>query len=61
MFGQREVELSHDVTFDEDIALRKISNLPNPMKDKEEDVGNVGNTEGGVNQYSLAIITFKSF
>ena len=33
--SQREVEISDDVTFDEDVALRKISNLPLPRKDKE--------------------------
>ena len=38
--GQREVELSDDVTFDEDAALRKISNLPIPRKDKEAEAGN---------------------
>ena len=35
--GQREVEISHDVTFNEDAALEKISNLPLPRKDKESD------------------------
>jgi len=39
VLGQREVEISHDVTFDEDVALGKISNLPLPRKDKEEDSG----------------------
>ena len=42
--GQREVELSHDVTFDEDVALRKISNLPIPRKDKEVDARNKGDS-----------------
>lgn len=28
--GQREVEISHDVTFDEDVSLGKIRNLPIP-------------------------------
>lgn len=42
MPGQREVEISHDVTFDEDVALGKISNLPIPMKDKEADIGKQG-------------------
>ena len=35
--GQREVEISHDVTFDEDMALSKVDNLPIPRKDKEAD------------------------
>jgi len=38
--GQREVEISHDVTFDEDAALGKIRNLPIPRKDKEANTGN---------------------
>jgi len=42
VLGQREVEISHDVTFDEDVALGKISNLPFPRKDKEADLGNEG-------------------
>eukprot|EP00253_Pinus_taeda_P003507 PITA_03507 len=29
------MEISHDVTFDEDVSLGKISNLPIPRKDKE--------------------------
>ena len=33
--GQREVEISHDVTFDKDIALSKVDNLPIPRKDKD--------------------------
>ena len=32
--GQREVDICHDVTFDEDMALSKINNLPIPRKDK---------------------------
>lgn len=36
---QREVDISHDVTFDEDVSLGKISNLPLPRKDKEADSG----------------------
>eukprot|EP00253_Pinus_taeda_P015860 PITA_15860 len=43
--SQREVELSHDVTFDEDDALRNISNLPIHRKDKEADVGNQGDSQ----------------
>jgi len=42
VLGQREVELSHDVTFDEDASLRKISKLPIPRKDKEANAGNQG-------------------
>ena len=45
MPGQREVELSHDATFDEDDALRKISNLLIPMKEKEADAGNQGDSQ----------------
>eukprot|EP00253_Pinus_taeda_P030674 PITA_30674 len=37
--GQREMELGHDVTFDEDAALRKVRDLPIPRKDEEEDIG----------------------
>ena len=37
--GQREVEISHDVTFDEDASLGKVRGLPIPKKDKDEDVG----------------------
>eukprot|EP00253_Pinus_taeda_P003735 PITA_03735 len=33
--GRREVEISHDVTFDEDMALSKVDNLPIPRKTKE--------------------------
>eukprot|EP00253_Pinus_taeda_P025599 PITA_25599 len=43
--GKKEVELSHDVTFDEDVALRKISNLPIPRKDKEADARNQGDSQ----------------
>ena len=43
--GQREVEISHDVTFDEDIALSKINNLPIPRKDKEVDTRKQGAKE----------------
>ena len=35
--GQREVEICHDVTFDEDAALRKVRNLPIAKEDKEEE------------------------
>ena len=33
--GQREVEISHDVTFDEDATLRKVMNLPSSKKDND--------------------------
>ena len=37
MHGQREVEIFHDVTFDEDVALRKVRNFPISKEDKEEE------------------------
>ena len=37
MHGQREVEICHDVTFDEDIALKKVRNLPSSKEDKEDE------------------------
>ena len=37
MLGQREVEISHDVTFDEDVALKKVRNLPSSKEDKEDE------------------------
>jgi len=37
--GQREVEISHDVTFDEDSALGRVRDLPIPRKDNDDDVG----------------------
>ena len=37
---QREVEICHDVAFDEDASLRKIINLPNSEKDHEVRSGN---------------------
>ena len=43
--NQREVEISHDVTFDEDVSLGKIGNLPIPRKDKEANVGNQGDSQ----------------
>ena len=42
VLDQREVEISYDVTFDEDAALGKISNLPIPRKEKEVDLGKQG-------------------
>lgn len=38
--GQRKVEVSRDVTFDEDAALRKARDLPPPLpaKDKSDDM-----------------------
>lgn len=38
--GQKEVEISHDVTFDEDMVLRKINNLHVLGKEKQADAGN---------------------
>ena len=35
--GQREVEICHDVTFDEDVALRKVRNILISKEDKEEE------------------------
>ena len=35
--GQREVERSHVVTFDEDSTLRKVRDLPIPRKDIDDD------------------------
>eukprot|EP00253_Pinus_taeda_P016366 PITA_16366 len=35
--GQRKVEISHDVTFDEDMALSKVDNLPTLRGSKEAD------------------------
>ena len=43
--SQREVELSHDVTFDKDMALSKINNLPIPRKDKDADTRKQGENE----------------
>eukprot|EP00253_Pinus_taeda_P036299 PITA_36299 len=37
--GQREVEIRHDVTFDEDMALSKVDNLPTLRGSKEADTG----------------------
>jgi len=34
--SQREMELSHEVTFDEDFALRKIRDLPIPRKANDD-------------------------
>eukprot|EP00253_Pinus_taeda_P035273 PITA_35273 len=39
------VEISHDVTFDKDMAPRKINNLPIRRKDKEADTRNQGEKE----------------
>ena len=38
--GQREVEICHDVTFDEDASLRKVVNLPRSEEDLEARLGN---------------------
>ena len=34
--GQRDVVVSHDVTFDEDISLEKARDLPIPRKDNDD-------------------------
>ena len=38
--GQREVEICHDVTFDEDTSLRKVVNFPRSEEDHEARLGN---------------------
>jgi len=43
--GQKEVEIIHDVTFDEDMTLKKINNLPILKKVKEADTRNQGAKE----------------
>jgi len=43
--GEREVEISHDVTFNRDIALNKINNLPIPRKDNEANIKKQGAKE----------------
>ena len=40
VFGQREVEICHDVTFDEDASLRKVVNLLRSEEDHEARPGN---------------------
>ena len=35
--GQREVEICHDVTFNEDVALKKVINIPFSKEDKEDE------------------------
>ena len=35
--SQGEVEICHDVTFDEDVALKKVRNLPSSKEDKEDE------------------------
>ena len=37
VLGQREVEICHDVSFDEDAALKKVRNLPSSKQDKEDE------------------------
>ena len=39
---QRDVELSHDVTFDEDTTLGKAKYLPIPRKDNDDVAGKAG-------------------
>ena len=38
--SQREVEICHDVTFDEDVSLRKVVNLLRSEEDHEARPGN---------------------
>ena len=38
--GQREVEICHDDTFDEDASLKKVINLPSSEEDHEVRSGN---------------------
>ena len=40
MPSQREVEICHDVTFDEYASLRKVINLPSSEEDHEVRSGN---------------------
>ena len=40
VLGQREVEICHDVTFDEDTSMRKVFNLPRSKEDHEARPGN---------------------
>ena len=40
VLGQREVEICHDVTFDEDASLRKVVNLSRSKEDHEARPGN---------------------
>ena len=35
--GQREVEICHDVTFNEDVALTKVRNFLSSKEDKKEE------------------------
>ena len=35
--GQRKVEIFHDVTFDEDVPLKKVRNIPSSKEDKEDE------------------------
>ena len=35
--GQREVEICLDATFDEDVALKKVRNLPSSKEDEEDE------------------------
>ena len=40
VLGQREVEICHDVTFDEDASFRKVINLPSSKEDDDVRFGN---------------------
>ena len=35
--SQREVEIFHDLTFDEDAALKKVRNLPSFKEEKQDE------------------------
>ena len=39
MLGQRDVEISHNLTFDEDSTLGKVRDLPIPRKDNDDNAG----------------------
>ena len=39
VLAQREVDIWHDVTFDEDASLRKVINLPSSKEDNDERTG----------------------
>ena len=38
--GQREVEICHNVTFDQDASLKKVINIPSSEEDHEVRFGN---------------------
>lgn len=45
VIGQREIEISHDVTIDEDMALSKVDNIPTQRGSKEADTREPKETE----------------